>query len=806
MNLSNEDASTTKQQQEDFFELIERNPYIFAQFERLLNLLIDLNIITPISKGNSKLNNSNGKRGLIIENFSNLPLESENLVEVSKISAKESSADIDNLEYTDNLIVENNLAPNFDNQPTHLLSEEESPKQVSPDVSILEQPGDLLPPNLPQPSLDSEPQPSHLQAEESTNYWIQDPETIEETPEASSNESIHNNGNLDKTAEPSPNYSIQDAEILKEIAEVFPKYSIQDSEILEATAELFPNPAIQDNEILGEATSFPNDSIKDGENLAQTQDLNTNISQDETLASELHRLLNAEKESANESSQNDRNLEQTKNINISSSQAENMDKPPLNIQQDRTLIIEDKIANIEHIINDAFKDRSYDIILSSIEDKLNNIEHCLYEPTELINLIMPAIADIINRQRAESKEEIMGAIAPMIDASIQNKTKQDSDAISEVIASTISRQMHDYHQEIADAITKQVNLEREAIANALVPVIEKTIAKHIANSERAFSFNKAIGNIAAKLQIVKVPPHTNAVPSLRQKRPSLRIAGLFFLSLIFLPLGFLWYRNGIERRIEETTAKALESAPELSMYRIGVDANNGIIRLSGKVPNQNLRQKAGQLANKVAGGLKLDNDIITVKVPVDPAVTAAEVKRVTSILNETNGVAIKAKYTAGKVTVEGTVKQDADIKKIVQAIKQVPGVKSVSNKLQLEPNAIATRIYFPPGSAKLNNSDISSKILLVKNFLERYPQQNIRIIGNTDANSNQPKYQQLALKRAESVRDALVNKGVDTKRLQVTARTNRPGAVDANQPAWLSRSVEFEAIAPAVKTKQSSKK
>src|SRR6476469_4661123 len=134
MALSNENSSTIKQQQEDFLDLIERNPYIFAQFERLLNLLIDLNIITPISKGNSQLNKSNGKRGLIIEDFSNLPLESESLVMVSETSAKESRADIDNLEYAENLVVENNLSQNFDNQQPHVLNkEEESAKQVSPD-------------------------------------------------------------------------------------------------------------------------------------------------------------------------------------------------------------------------------------------------------------------------------------------------------------------------------------------------------------------------------------------------------------------------------------------------------------------------------------------------------------------------------------------------------------------------------------------------------------------------------------------------------------------------------------------------
>jgi len=53
------------------------------------------------------------------------------------------------------------------------------------------------------------------------------------------------------------------------------------------------------------------------------------------------------------------------------------------------------------------------------------------------------------------------------------------------------------------------------------------------------------------------------------------------------------------------------------------------------------------------------------------------------------------------------------------------------------------------------------------NVLNRYPQTTILVAGHTDSSGSESYNQQLSERRAQSVRDALVNRGVDPRRLQV---------------------------------------
>jgi outer membrane protein OmpA-like peptidoglycan-associated protein len=51
--------------------------------------------------------------------------------------------------------------------------------------------------------------------------------------------------------------------------------------------------------------------------------------------------------------------------------------------------------------------------------------------------------------------------------------------------------------------------------------------------------------------------------------------------------------------------------------------------------------------------------------------------------------------------------------------------------------------------------------------LNRYPQTNILVEGHTDSKGSESYNQQLSERRAQAVRDALVNRGVDSHRLRV---------------------------------------
>jgi outer membrane protein OmpA-like peptidoglycan-associated protein len=75
-------------------------------------------------------------------------------------------------------------------------------------------------------------------------------------------------------------------------------------------------------------------------------------------------------------------------------------------------------------------------------------------------------------------------------------------------------------------------------------------------------------------------------------------------------------------------------------------------------------------------------------------------------------------------------------------------------------------VFFDFDSAVLKPGAYS-EIDRTASVLNRYPQTNILVEGHTDSKGSEAYNQQLSERRAQAVRDALVNRGVDSRRLRV---------------------------------------
>ncbi|HBE17836.1 MAG TPA: hypothetical protein DEG17_23410 [Cyanobacteria bacterium UBA11149] len=595
-------------------------------------------------------------------------------------------------------------------------------------------------------------------------------------------------------------------------------------------------------------------------------------------------------------------------------------------------------------------------VLMYLQEQFTILEHKIYDPSELIKLILPLITEILKIKVGEAREEMAKAIAPIIDEMIEAKAREDKQGISAALApilpDAVTEQVTNYPGEFAKAlapemgkaIKEQIDIERDAMVDALYPVIGSTITKYMGEAVAAinqkventfspegisrklrakfqgiseaelifkeampftiqgiFLIHKASGLVIAEVQpfgkqhlesemvagmltairsfvndciaqsgniseldridygnceiilevagycYLAVVTQGNAPSSFLEKmraalvtivqrhgrsielfdgdpdsvpkpvhhllesltevrdlnRPTLGnnipVATLAILvavlSAIFIPWGINRYHAAINRNLEETTRLALGSDPELAVYQIDVDAKEKRLKLSGKLPSQYLVDKAGEITKNVAPKVSLSNEIVAVKVPPDPTVVAAEVERATRILNQTERMVIWTTYTEGKVTVKGSIVEVADAEKITETFEKIPGVESVTNTAQLQPLALATRIYFDVNSAELKSSE-TEKLNRIKAFLNDYPSQNLRLIGYSDPSGSELENQELAVERAKTVAKLLVNLGIDPRRLQIAGTTKPPTNVYPDDPLNLSRFVEFEAIAP----------
>ncbi|WP_375501085.1 OmpA family protein [uncultured Nostoc sp.] len=280
----------------------------------------------------------------------------------------------------------------------------------------------------------------------------------------------------------------------------------------------------------------------------------------------------------------------------------------------------------------------------------------------------------------------------------------------------------------------------------------------------------------------------------KTKISPLLVLGLTVISTILIPWGIWQYRSGVIHAIENQTSLALTSVPELAVYRLTVQVEHNKLKLTGRLPNQLLRHKAEQIVKITSPNWLIDNQILLVEVPADPVLAAAEVKRITAVLNQTDDIAISAQYIAGKVAIKGTVNRIADAQIIAHAFEQIPGVKSVSSAVRIQPPQIEVRFYFQPDSASLMKADALHKVQQVKFFLNQHPNKHLKIIGYSYDRTGVNKSQKLALARAKAVQQALIKLGIEPSRLQVIGRTNLPPGIDVTHPLWLSRCVALEAI------------
>jgi hypothetical protein len=65
--------------------------------------------------------------------------------------------------------------------------------------------------------------------------------------------------------------------------------------------------------------------------------------------------------------------------------------------------------------------------MAKVEQRLSNLEHQQFDPQELVKLMLPVISQLLSRQLAEFKAELLAQIEEIVDRAIESEhQKQDS--------------------------------------------------------------------------------------------------------------------------------------------------------------------------------------------------------------------------------------------------------------------------------------------------------------------------------------------------------------------------------------------
>ena len=292
-------------------------------------------------------------------------------------------------------------------------------------------------------------------------------------------------------------------------------------------------------------------------------------------------------------------------------------------------------------------------------------------------------------------------------------------------------------------------------------------------------------------------------------KPTFPIALLSLLLVPFLAWGGwrMWRGHQLKAlaAIESKIDLELNSDPQLAVYPVESEAHKNWgdrqIILSGKVPSFRLREKAQEIADEQLTLLdeptewEVINEIITVEVEPDSDVVAAEVERLTEILNKDEDIIIMTRYGDRQVTISGHLRTEEKLQQITDSFNEIPGVDNILVASTTKAFPIDQRLYFGTNDAAVSPNDAQEKLTSVNEFLRQYPEMRLQIIGHVHpSETQQDDNSSLAQKRAIAVQQGLVTLGIDPNRLEIIAAPSAPPNLTQADSAWLSRSVRFERI------------
>ena len=457
--------------------------------------------------------------------------------------------------------------------------------------------------------------------------------------------------------------------------------------------------------------------------------------------------------------------------------------------------------------------------LENLRSLLVTLEDQFYDPDKLLLLLLPAVTE-----------------------AIRDRLKQRSSAIASVLRS-----------EMSIPIEEQIAVERDAIIDALYPVIGSTLAEYFIETLRTIN-SRVAGNSVDGVKPVEDDLPVAAGPI---------VQGLF---LIHRSTGLLLAQavnnnqliNTAERRSELLTAirsaanthlQQPQSLSQTGQYRQGqifvelaepcylaalvqgdppvsflrhmghllkaitVDHGELLATFEGDtsaVPEaiahrlrRLLHRHTGSGANRskrwIGLGLLLLGGIAASIWGLQEwrdrrlVAIATQVERTAELLNQGSGVAITAATEDNQVILEGDVLQFNSMADIRAAFNQIEGVETVIDRVNTQPLTIPIEIYFYPNSTSISPRDIANKIVSVVELLGQYPDFNLKVIGYQNP-VDEATASDLALDRSLAVADALADQGIARDRLEVVEATGTPPGVNVERQPWLSRAVLFELV------------
>jgi osmotically-inducible protein OsmY len=144
-----------------------------------------------------------------------------------------------------------------------------------------------------------------------------------------------------------------------------------------------------------------------------------------------------------------------------------------------------------------------------------------------------------------------------------------------------------------------------------------------------------------------------------------------------------------DKQLQQDIIDDLRWDPSIDASKIGVAVTNGVVTLTGSVPNYFQKQNTERVTKRVAGVRAVANDI---EVQLPSAVEKTDAGVATAALNALKWSTsvpdenIKVSVGKGWITLEGSVEWNYQREAAEKAVEELIGVKGVTNRISVSPH------------------------------------------------------------------------------------------------------------------------
>lgn len=231
---------------------------------------------------------------------------------------------------------------------------------------------------------------------------------------------------------------------------------------------------------------------------------------------------------------------------------------------------------------------------------------------------------------------------------------------------------------------------------------------------------------------------------------------------------------------------------QLSFRMVGARA-----KVAGQVVSAEVRDRIAAAANTAMGEARVDQSI-TIEDSLATPVWLDEVSAVFGDLKAVRGVSLSA--SAAGLIIDGRVETEADKTKVGELLTSKVKSLGVTNRLivkaagdeakerlaALMKSALGSDLYFAPGTDAVNGG-AQLVIGQVANLMHEIPSLEIEIGAHVDAKGGAGKA--LSQKQADAVKAAIVEQGIDAKRIRAKGYGDSKPIADA--PVEQQRRIEY---------------